>query len=43
MRERVPSEDTTLVIMKNAGHRLNIEFPDAFNHELLAFLARVTP
>jgi len=42
LAERLPSEDSTLVVVKNSGHRVNVEAAEMFNRELLAFLDRTT-
>ena len=41
LAKHMPSKDTTLIVIKNTGHWINVERAELFNRELLAFLHRV--
>ena len=41
LREQMPAEDATLVVIKNSGHWVHWEATELFNRELLKFLGRL--
>ncbi len=41
LREQMPAEDATLVVIKNSGHFVHSEATELFNRELLKFLGRL--